>query len=117
MTIRSRRLKLYRPIPESNGGAIIPPSVQITGHQLGGAVMAKFAIRMVVCLVRKDSMLLTELFPGSGTCMNPALTIVLRERALDTIIKENIRARRNYSHHSFPQFVCPQPPSRCRRMV
>ena len=33
------------------------------------------------------------LVPGSSTCMNPALTIAaIAERALDTIIKENIRS-------------------------
>jgi cholesterol oxidase len=33
------------------------------------------------------------LLPGSSTCMNPALTIAaVAERALETIIRENIRA-------------------------
>jgi cholesterol oxidase len=77
-----------------NGGDIVPPSVQITGHQLGGAVMGK------VCdsygrVVGKKGLYVVDgaLLPGSSTCMNPALTIAaVAERALETIIRENIRA-------------------------
>lgn len=78
----------------ANGGDIVPPSVQITGHQLGGAVMGK------VCdsygrVVGKKGLYVVDgaLLPGSSTCMNPALTIAaVAERALETILRENIRA-------------------------
>ena len=78
----------------ANGGDIVPPSVKITGHQLGGAVMGK------VCdsygrVIGKKGLYVVDgaLLPGSSTCMNPALTIAsVAERALETILRENINA-------------------------
>ena len=79
---------------KANGGEIIPPSVQITGHQLGGAVMGKVCDSYGRVFGKKGLYVVDgALVPGSSTCMNPALTIAaLAERALDTIIKENIRS-------------------------
>jgi cholesterol oxidase len=75
----------------ANGGEIIPPSVKITGHQLGGAAMG------TVCdsVGRVDGyrglyVVDGALIPGSSTCMNPALTIAgVAERALAHIIPED----------------------------
>lgn len=77
----------------ANGGQIIPPDVQITGHQLGGAAMGS------VCdsfgrVQGKRGLYVVDgaLIPGSSTCMNPALTIAaVAERAMETILKENIK--------------------------
>jgi cholesterol oxidase len=77
---------------QANGGEIIPPDVQITGHQLGGASMGS------VCdsfgrVHGKQGLYVVDgsLIPGSSTCMNPALTIAaVAERALEKIIQEDI---------------------------
>lgn len=76
----------------ANGGEIVPPSVKITGHQLGGASMG------IVCdsFGRVDGnrglyVVDGALIPGSSTCMNPALTIAgVAERALAHIIPEDL---------------------------
>lgn len=78
----------------ANGGDIVPPSVQITGHQLGGAVMDKVCDSYGRVIGKKGLYVVDgSLLPGSSTCMNPALTIAaVAERALETILRENIRA-------------------------
>jgi cholesterol oxidase len=79
---------------EANGGEIIPPSVQITGHQLGGAVMGRVCDSFGRVKGKKGLYVVDgALIPGSSTCMNPALTIAaVAERAMETILRENIRS-------------------------
>ena len=77
---------------KANGGQIIPPDVNITGHQLGGAPMGSVCDSFGrVCGKKGLYVVDGSLIPGSTSCMNPALTIAaLAERALERILKENI---------------------------
>lgn len=77
---------------QANGGEIIPPDVQITGHQLGGASMGSVCDSYGRVQGKKGLYVVDgSLIPGSSTCMNPALTIAaVAERALQNIIQEDI---------------------------
>ena len=77
---------------KANGGQIIPPDVQITGHQLGGAAMGSVCDSFGRVNGKKGLYVVDgALIPGSSTCMNPALTIAaVAERAMETILEENI---------------------------
>ncbi len=77
---------------KANGGEIVPPDVQITGHQLGGAAMGSVCDSFGRVKGKKGLYVIDgALIPGSSTCMNPALTIAaVAERAMATIIKEDV---------------------------
>lgn len=79
---------LLKRFQESNGGEIVGPSVQITGHQLGGAAMGKACDSFGRINNQKHLYVVDgSLIPGSSTCMNPALTIAaVAERAIENII-------------------------------
>ena len=76
---------------DANGGEIVPPSVQITGHQLGGVAMGT-ASDSFGRINNQDNLYVVDgsLIPGSSTCVNPALTIAsVAERAIENIIKND----------------------------
>jgi len=77
---------------KANGGEIIPPDVQITGHQLGGAAMGSVCDSFGRVKGKKGLYVIDgALIPGSSTCMNPALTIAaVAERAMATILQEDV---------------------------
>jgi len=76
----------------ANGGEIIPPTVKITGHQLGGAPMGSVCdsfgrVDGYTGLYVVDGALL----PGSSTCVNPALAIAaIAERAMSEIVSKDL---------------------------
>jgi len=82
---------LLKRFQEANGGDIVGPSVQITGHQLGGAAMGE-ACDSFGRLNNQEHLYVVDgsLIPGSSTCMNPALTIAaVAERAMENIISND----------------------------
>jgi len=85
-------MALLNRLKEANGGEIIPPSVKITGHQLGGATMGSVCDSFGRVSGHPGLYVVDgSLLPGSSTCMNPALTIAaVAERAMATVIPEDL---------------------------